>query len=193
MALLRPGSLVRLSDEVIEPIHGWQGLVSRNAVGVVVSSAFDQATKSTSVVVAFNDPSRFVADVSELIPQEEDDMEADLVGRILNAHNSYEGLAYARYAPHKKFQVPKNLDVKSKSHASGYQFSEVIATPETVHLEPSTVTYTYTSTRTVEESPVTYETPEPTTPETNTWLCMGQADDGRAPLDADDDLEVTRT
>ncbi|EGB12535.1 hypothetical protein AURANDRAFT_60473 [Aureococcus anophagefferens] len=190
-----PGSLVRIGDDVIEPLHGWQGLESRNAVGVVVSSAFDQATKSTSVVVAFNAPARFVADVSELVAQDDDDAEADLVGRILNAHNDYEGLAYAKYKPHKPFKTTESSKAQSPR---GYQFSDVIATPETIHLEQNE-SFTYVSTRTGAKTTYTYttetedySTPAPEPPKSSSWLCAyPQADDATL-TDEDEQIPIQR-
>jgi hypothetical protein len=186
---------VRIGDDVIEPLHGWQGLESRNAVGVVVSSAFDQATKSTSVVVAFNAPARFVADVSELVAQDDDDAEADLVGRILNAHNDYEGLAYAKYKPHKPFKTTESSKAQSPR---GYQFSDVIATPETIHLAQNE-SFTYVSTRTGAKTTYTYatetddySTPAPEPPKSSSWLCAyPQADDATL-TDEDEQIPIQR-
>ena len=85
---------VRLADDVERPLHGWQGLADRAAIGVVVNSSFCEDAGRTVVVVAFATAPRFKADVSEVVARDEDAVENDLVGRILNAHNSFEGLAY---------------------------------------------------------------------------------------------------
>ncbi|KAH8046915.1 hypothetical protein JL722_13411 [Aureococcus anophagefferens] len=143
-----PGSLVRIGDDVIEPLHGWQGLESRNAVGVVVSSAFDQATKSTSV-----------------------------------------------YKPHKPFKTTESSKAQSPR---GYQFSDVIATPETIHLEQNE-SFTYVSTRTGAKTTYTYttetedySTPAPEPPKSSSWLCAyPQADDATL-TDEDEQIPIQR-
>lgn len=194
-----PGALVRLGDHVVEPAHGWQGLSTRNAVGVVVSSAFDEGSGRTRVVVAFNEPTRWVADVSELVAADEDAAEEDLVGRILDAHNTYEGMAYAKYAPTRRFVVP---DAPEPRRAAGYQFSDVITTPELVHLDPPELPPPGAAAprRDLDADPYmepeTYATPDPEPPR-RAWLCAGREDaDGDADADDGDGeppLEVTKT
>ena len=74
---------VRLADDVERPLHGWQGLADRAAIGVVVNSSFCEDAGRTVVVVAFATAPRFKADVSEVVARDEDAVENDLVGRIL--------------------------------------------------------------------------------------------------------------
>ncbi|KAH8046179.1 hypothetical protein JL722_13782 [Aureococcus anophagefferens] len=156
-----------------------EGLESRNAVGVVVSSAFDQATKSASVVVAFNAPARFVADVSELVAQDDDDAEADLVGRILNAHNDYEGLAYAKYKPHKPFKTTESSKAQSP-RLPNESFTYVSTRTG------AKTTYTYTT------ETEDYSTPAPEPPKSSSWLCAyPQADDATL-TDEDEQIPIQR-
>lgn len=82
--LLLPGTLVRIRNDVTQPVHGWQGLHEhRHTVGVIVSAHDETA------VVAFKSPKRWIGVQSELDTIEHEDDGNDLVCKILGAHDDF--------------------------------------------------------------------------------------------------------
>ncbi|KAH8067163.1 hypothetical protein JL721_7862 [Aureococcus anophagefferens] len=104
-------------------------------------------------------------------------------------------LAYAKYKPHKPFKTTESSKAQSPR---GYQFSDVIATPETIHLEQNE-SFTYVSTRTGAKTTYTYttetedySTPAPEPPKSSSWLCAyPQADDATL-TDEDEQIPIQR-
>lgn len=75
---LETGSVVRVC--VDQPAHGWQGLIDRDSVGVVVTSDNDL------VVVAFKGPGRWLGLASELELVDDD---TNVVAAVLDAHRAF--------------------------------------------------------------------------------------------------------
>lgn len=75
---LETGTLVRVCVDT--PLNGWQGLVDKDSVGVVVTNDNDL------VVVAFKGPGRWLGLASELQVVEDD---TDVVSAVLQAHHAF--------------------------------------------------------------------------------------------------------